>query len=606
MSVYFPFFSNRQVPDAYEAPEDVFKAFLDHYGEIQEIYQRSFYDNFNITALSDYSTGNSLTYGQLAAKIATVQLFFEKAGVRPGDHVAIIGRNSSHWVTVFMATILYGAVAVPILNEFSPADITNLVNHSDASALFIDARNWKNLSFDDMPALRFATALDDYTILGERDIEGWPPLPQQGEDGEPGYTSIADLAEKVVGEMDVRYPYGFRQSDIYYPRRDPESVCVINYTSGTSGFSKGVMLTFRNLWGNIVFGLNAGLHYRGSRVLSFLPLAHAYGCSFDMLLPLAAGTHITLLGALPSPTVLIKAMGEVRPSLVLCVPLVLEKIYRKMIVPMISKPPVRWVLAVPMLDKAVYGRIRSKLVEAFGGEFEEVIVGGAALNQEVEDFLHRIRFPFTVGYGMTECGPLISYSPWRSFVPGSCGRALKGMMKAKLGKPGNDHENVFSEADEGEILVKGINVMKGYYKNPEATAEAIDKDGWLHTGDMGLLAPPDNRTIFIRGRYKSMILRPNGQNIYPEEIEAKLDNMPYVGESVVLEREGKLVALIYPDTEAVENDNISPEELRRYMDANLAELNRVVAAYERVASYEFVDREFEKTPKRSIKRFMYK
>jgi long-chain acyl-CoA synthetase len=393
-----------------------------------------------------------------------------------------------------------------------------------------------------------------------------------------------------------RYKDGFRQTDIKYAHTSPDYVSVLNYTSGTTGFSKGVMLTQRNLWGNVTFGVQSRLHFQGSRSLAFLPMAHAYGCAFDMLAPLATGTHITVFGKIPAPNVLLKALADVRPNLVICVPLILEKIYRKQILPMITGKRMRWVLAIPGLDKALYVMIRRKLVEAFGGEFEEVIVGGAPLNHEVEEFLHRIKFPFTVGYGMTECGPLISYTPWRQFLVGSSGRTLAGFMESKIDSP--DPENI-----PGEICVRGVNVMKGYYKNPEATAAVLDADGWLHTGDMGTRNA--DATIFIRGRYKTMILSANGQNIYPEEIEAKLNNMPLVAESLIVERNNKLVALVYPDYEAMDKFGVSISQLPEEMEHVLADLNKLVAPYERVSKIQLIANEFEKTPKRSIKRYLY-
>ena len=359
--------------------------------------------------------------------------------------------------------------------------------------------------------------------------------------------------------------------------------------------SKGVMLSLDNLRGNVVFGIRSRLHYQGSRALSFLPLAHAYGCAFDMLVPLATGTHVTLFGKLPTPALLVKAMNQVRPSLIICVPLILEKIYRKMIVPMISKPSLRWVLAVPVLDKAVYAMIRSKLVEAFGGAFEEVIVGGAALNPEVEDFLHKIHFPFTVGYGMTECGPLISYAPWREARPGSCGRVVD-RMEARVDSP--DGETV-----PGVIWVKGANVMLGYYKNEEATAQAFGPDGWMTTGDIGCI--DSDNFIYLRGRDKNMILGPSGQNIYPEEIEAKLNNMPFVAESLVVERGKRLIALVYPDYEAMDRRGVTSAMLPEIMAKVTEKLNRLVAPYERIDRIQLIANEFEKTPKRSIKRYLY-
>lgn len=597
MNSYFSFFSrDNESPRTERLTTE--GTLLKKYGNLQEIFSRSFAENFELPALSDFEKGDTVTYGSMAKNIAANHLMFKLTGLSSKAHIALLGKNTVSWVQTFMSVLTSEHVVVPILHDFSPADATNLINHSDAELLFVSDAIWNKLDFNAMPNLKGVISLDGSGVLAERDFKPVKlPVSEGEEDEAPLYDSLKTMYEAIPDAMEIMYPYGFRAGDINYPTVAPDNVALINYTSGTTGYSKGVMLTYRNLWGNTAFGINARLHYQGSRVLSFLPLAHAYGCAFDMLVPLAAGTHVTLLGRMPSPSVLLKAFSEVRPSLVICVPLILEKIYRKMIVPMISKPPIRWVLAVPMLDKALYGRIRSRLVEAFGGEFEEVIVGGAPLNPEVEDFLHRIRFPFTVGYGMTECGPLISYAPWRTFTPGSAGRTLRGLMEART--------SALDGVDTGEILVRGVNVMKGYYKNPEATAEALDSEGWLHTGDMGFLAEPDNRTVFIRGRYKSMILRANGQNIYPEEIEAKLNNMPYVAESLIVDRDNHLHALIYPDFEAAEADGLTDDDLQDYIARNIDELNRLVGQYEKIQSFDRVDTEFEKTPKRSIKRFLY-
>ncbi len=559
------------------------------YSDLLTIYRQSWIDNFSLPALTDYGSGKTLTYGEMARRIARLHLFYKQLGIRPGDKIALLGKNTTNWVIDFMGTITYGAVIVPILHDFNHVDAQHIINHSDAMVLFVSDSIWESLDFEEMPGLRCVVSLENRKIITER-----LTTPENA-------TLTKTPASKIIRGLTLSfnriYKNGFRAGDIDFKEQEPDNVCVINYTSGTTGFSKGVMLTYRNLWGNVVFGRRSRLHYQGSRALSFLPLAHAYGCAFDMLVPLATGTHVTLLGKLPSPQLIVSAMKKVRPSLVICVPLVLEKIYRKMIVPMISSPTVRWVLAVPMLDKAIYARIRSKLVEAFGGNFEEVIIGGAPLNPEVEDFLLRIKFPFTVGYGMTECGPLISYVPWRRFEPRSSGRVLRGLMTAKI--------IAEDGSDQGEICVKGVNVMKGYYKNPEATEAVLDSDGWLHTGDMGTLGKPDNRTVFIRGRYKTMILSSNGQNIYPEEIEAKLNNMPYVAESLVIERNGHLTAIVYPDNETAQANNLTADDLKQTMEKNRQDLNKLVAPYERVENIELIDDEFVKTPKKSIKRYLY-
>lgn len=545
-----------------------------------DIYAQSFKDNWDMPALTDYTTGETITYGEFARRIARLHVLFANAGIKRGDKIALIGRNTSTWVTVFFGTLTYGAVIVPVLQDFNHQDAQHIINHSDAVLLFVSNSIWETLEYDKMPRLKGVLSLDNRQVLAEHDSP----------DGK-----ISKLLRNLSRKFRSVYKSGFGKEQIVYPSLPKDSLAVINYTSGTTGFSKGVMLTLNNLCGNVMFGIHSRLHYQGSRGLSFLPLAHAYGCAFDMLVPLATGTHITLLGKLPSPKLLLKAMSEVRPNLVICVPLILEKIYRKQILPMISKRSMRWALAIPLLDTSLYATIRRRLVKAFGGEFEEVIVGGAPLNREVEEFLHKIKFPFTVGYGMTECGPLISYTPWRQFIVGSSGRTLPIM------------ESTIMSADgayiPGEICVRGENVMAGYYKNPEATAAVIDPEGWLHTGDMGTRS--DDGTIFIKGRYKTMILSANGQNIYPEEIEAKLNNMPYVAESLVLERNGHLMALVYPDYEAMDADSVSNGQLPQLMEQVRADLNKLVAPYERIERIQLIANEFEKTPKRSIKRYLY-
>lgn len=566
------------------------------YNDLLQIYQHSFVDNFPLPALTDYVSGKTISYGDLARRIARQHLFFELSGIKPGDKIALLGGNTPNWVIAFMATITYGAVIVPVLNDFNPADAQHIVEHSDAVMLFVADNIFSHLDFDAMPQVRVAISLDTRTVIAER-----KPL-HTGSGRQP--SSHKSIVTSLTRHFRKRYPNGFSPEDIKYSHFDGESLAVLNYTSGTTGYSKGVMLSLNNLRGNVVFGIRSKLHYPNSRCLSFLPLAHAYGCAFDMLVPLAVGSHVTLLGKAPVPMLLLRAMRQVRPSLIICVPLILEKIYRKVVVPMITKKPIRWVLAVPGLEKAVYSIIRNKLVEAFGGCFEEVIVGGAPLNREVEDFLLKIKFPFTVGFGMTECGPLISYSPWRRFESGSAGRTLKGIMQAKILE-----DTSLPQIDghpQGEIVVRGLNVMQGYYKNAEATDAALQDDGWLHTGDMGWISDNQGRTIHIRGRYKTMILTSNGQNIYPEEIEAKLSNMPYVNECLVIERNGHLVALCHPDADQVNSEGLDEEQLKAVMEENLRALNSLVAPYERVQSIEIMAEEFEKTPKRSIRRFLYK
>lgn len=549
--------------------------------DLLQIYADSFRINWELPALSQYGDGATLTYGDLARRIARTHLFFKECGVKPGQKVALLGKNSIQWIVTYMATLTYGAVVVPILPDFNPIDAQHIINHSDSVVLFVSDSIWEDLDFEKMPGVKFAISIETSEVLAE--------MP-----------AVAGKAKKAMGFLSKKfsklYPAGYTPADVQYKFFSPDSLAEINYTSGTTGFSKGVMLTLNNLCGNVVFGVRSQLHYRGSRALSFLPLAHAYGCAFDMLVPLAVGTHVTVFGKLPSPKLLVKALGEVRPNLILCVPLVLEKVYRSQILPIISKPSMRRMLAVPFLRKTVYSKICRKLTEAFGGEFSQVIVGGAPLNPEVEEFLHRIKFHFTVGFGMTECGPLISFTPWDKFIVGSSGRTLPGIMFSKVE---SDNEAFIP----GEICVKGENVMRGYYKNPDATAAVLDGDGWLHTGDMGTIS--DAGTIFIKGRCKTMILSANGQNIYPEEIEAKLNNMPYVSESLVVQRGHKLVALIYPDYEAMDKVGLSHEMMPKVMEKVREEVNRVVAPYEKIDEIQLRASEFEKTPKRSIKRFLY-
>ena len=546
---------------------------------IIKIYENSFKENWNLPALTDYSGNKTMTYGDFAEKIAMLHELYRRCNVKRGDKIALIGKNTSEWITVFMGTITYGAIIVPILQEFNPNDVQHIVNHSGAVMMFSSHSIWENLDASALKNVRSVIALEDHKILAQRTGE-----------------NISAELDNLTKNFNALYKNVFNRNCLRFADVDNSEVMIINYTSGTTGFSKGVMLTGNNIAGNVVFGMQQNLHYKGSRCLSFLPLAHAYGCAFDLLTPLAVGTHITLLGKIPSPKIIMKAMAEVKPNLIICVPLILEKIYRKQIVPMISTGMMRWALAIPLLDKTIYAKIRQKLVEAFGGCFEQVIVGGAPLNKEVEEFLYKIKFPFTVGYGMTECAPLVSYTHWKSFKLHSAGRILPGIMEAKILSP--DPENI-----PGEIHLRGENVMKGYYKNTEATDKVLYDDGWLNTGDMGTI--DKDGTIYIKGRSKTMILTANGQNLYPEEIESKLNNMPYVMESLVVERDGKLVALVYPDYEKMDGDGLTRDKLPETMEEVRKDLNKLLAPYEQVTKIQLTPNEFEKTPKRSIKRFLY-
>ena len=544
-----------------------------------QLYQDSFKENWDLPALTDYSTKHTLTYQDLSINIAKLHIFLKECGIQHGDKVALVGKNTPQWCTVFIGVISYGAVLVPILQEFNPHDMHHILNHSESKLCFSSNHIWEHLELERLPNIRAAISLDNASILAQQDEE-----------------QIDKIAASIDQLFAEKYPNGFTREDVQYASNGNEELALINYTSGTTGFSKGVMLSGNNLAGNVVFGIRSHLHYRGSRALSFLPLAHAYGCAFDFLTPLAAGSHITLLGRTPSPKILLKALSEVKPNLIICVPLILEKIYRKQIQPLISKGAMRFALNIPFINDQIYGQIRKNLIDAFGGEFEEVIVGGAPLNNEVESFLRKIKFPFTVGYGMTECAPLISYSSHREFQGSSSGRTLFGYVETKI-----DTQN--PNSDVGEICVRGEHVMQGYYKNPDATKAVLDKDGWLHTGDLGTISP--DGTIFIKGRCKTMILSANGQNIYPEEIEAKLNNLPYVMESLIVERDGKLTALVFPDFETMDIDGVSSDELPTIMEENRKELNKIVAPYEQVARIQLHANEFEKTPKRSIKRYLY-
>lgn len=546
-----------------------------------EIYRESFVENWEMPALSEYGVTDTepVSYGEFAHRIARQHLFFSNFGLKRGEKVALLGKNTPSWISTFMATITYGAVIVPILQDFSAPDAQHIINHSGARILYVSNAIWETIDPECLDKIDVVISLETRRVLFEKN-------------GDKGTKAIRNLNRKFR----IKYKEGYRPEDVRYADVPENSVAVINYTSGTTGYSKGVMLTLDNLLGNVMFGIESKLHYKGSRCLSFLPLAHAYGCAFDMLTPLATGTHITLFGKTPTPRLLIAALEKVRPNLILCVPLVLEKIYKKQIVPLISKRTMRWVLNVPLLDNVVYGKIKSRLNEAFGGSFSQVIVGGAPLNPEVEAFLHKVGFHFSVGYGMTECGPLISFTPWDKFIVGSSGAVLPN-MEAKIESA--DPQNV-----PGEICVKGQNVMKGYYRNKEATEAVIDKEGWLHTGDVGTIDSA-TRTIFIKGRSKTMILSATGQNIYPEEIEAKINNLPYVAESLVVERGSGLTALIYPDLEQADADNLTFADLEKYFDGQLDDFNKLVAPYERISKFQIVQKEFEKTPKRSIKRFLY-
>lgn len=543
-----------------------------------KIYEKSFREHWVLNAVTDFGTSNTLTYAQLAENIAKLHILFERVGIEEGDKIAVMGKNNANWVTTYLATVTYGAVIVPILQDFKANDAIHIINHSESKLLFITDLIWENIDVDQVPDLQAVISLNTMDLI----VTGLP--------------KIQAVDKMTIEELFAeKYPNGFGPDDVKYIERSNAEIASINYTSGTTGFSKGVVTPANALAGNIIFGLRSNLVYPGCRHVAFLPLAHAYGCAFDFLACLAAGGHTHLIGRTPSPKILMKAFAEVKPTLILSVPLILEKIYKKMIQPQISKTAVSWVLKMPLLDKVVLNKIREKLLNAFGGEFSQIIIGGAPLNAEVETFLRRIKFPVTVGYGMTETAPLISFTPWTEFRIQSCGQVLEGFMEARIANP--DADGV------GEIQVRGENVMMGYYKNEQATKESFTADGWLRTGDLGII--DKDGFIYIKGRCKTMLLGPSGQNIYPEEIEAKINNMPYVLESLVLQKDTRLVALVCPDFEAVDADELTQDQLEVVMEENRKLVNAELAAYEQINELRIFNHEFEKTPKKSIKRFLY-
>ncbi len=551
-----------------------------------KLYEQSFRDNREMSALTDYFKGESFSYYEIAKEVAKLHLMFKEARIERGDKIALIGRNNTRWCISYIATITYGAVIVPILQDFNPNDVINIINHSESKLLFLGDNFWDDIEGDQIPAINAVFSLTDFHVIYEK--EG---------------NKLTDYMNNIMQNYREAYPRGFSIDDIKYADIPNDEVCLLNYTSGTTGSSKGVMLTVNNLTGNVIFAKNmknpdTGDHYfrKGARTLSFLPLAHAYGCTFDFLSPLACGGHITLLGRIPSPKILVEAMKVTRPTAVCSVPLILEKVYRKSILPMLEQGPMSIAMRIPLLNTAIYSTIKSRLMEQFGGCIEIFIVGGAALNQETEDFLRKIKFPITVGYGMTECAPLISFELPQHFKAGSCGRVLDGLLEARIDS--RDPQNT-----PGELLVRGEHVMKGYYKNDSATQAVLTEDGWLHTGDMCTM--DSDRTIYIRGRCKTMILSGSGQNIYPEEIEERLNNLYMVAESLVIENNGRLTALVVPDYELANAEGVALDNLQEIMDENLKQLNTMVASYEKVANIVIHREEFVKTPKRSIKRYLY-
>ena len=544
------------------------------------IIEKSIIDNWDRDALTDYK-GITLQYHDVARKIEKLHILFENGGVERGDKIALCGRNSAHWAVAFLATLTYGAIAVPVLHEFTAEQIHNIVNHSEAKFLFVGDVVATQVDPVKMPGLEGIINIPDYSLRLSR-------------------TDKLTYAREHLNEMFGRkYPKYFRRQHVaYYKEQSPDELALINYTSGTTGFSKGVMIPYRALWGNYDFAEHVlgNVVKQGDSVISILPMAHMYGMAFEFIFEFLHGCHIYYLTRIPSPAIIAQAFTDIRPAIIIAVPLIIEKIIRKRVFPKLQNNTMRLLWNMPVISKKIQQRVCEQVRKAFGDQFYEIIIGGAAFNHEVEQFLKAIGFPFTVGYGATECAPIICYSDWQHFVPGSCGRAVVH-MEVKIDSP--DPARI-----PGEILARGTNVMLGYYKNPEATAQTIDADGWYHTGDLGTMDADGN--VFIRGRSKNMRLGPSGQNIYPEEIEDKLNSMQLVLESVVVQRDTKLVALVHPDMDAATDLGIRPDALAQLMEQNRTQVNEQLPAYCKLAEIEIHKNEFEKTPKKSIKRYLYK
>jgi long-chain acyl-CoA synthetase len=534
-------------------------------------------DNWIQNAYSDYQ-GDTYLYKDVAEKIVKFHMIFRKHNIGIGSKIAILGKNSRNWAVTYMSTILNGSISIPILSDFHREDIQNILNHSESDVLFVSEEYYPGIDIKALPALRAIFKLNDLSLLYSREPE---------------------LEEDVAGiqqAFDAAYPHGLDPGSFKVPDVSGDAIVTINYTSGTAGFSKGVVLNHKAFMANLTYAQANMPLEPGNQIVSFLPLAHTYGCAFDFIFPTSLGCHITFLGKIPSPQVILKAFQEIKPHLVMFVPLVLEKIYTTRLLPKLRKPAMKIMLAIPGINSIIHKKINKTLTESFGGRFREIVIGGAALNPEVEAFLKKIKFQFSIGYGMTECGPLVSYAGWRTHRNGASGKAVDSLeMKIDSFDPYNE---------VGEIMVRGDNVLLEYYKNPEATHASITPDGWLRTGDLGVF--DKDHFIYIKGRSKNMILGPSGQNIYPEEIESKLNTMPYVIESVVADRGGKIVAMIYPDMEPVKSGTITREDLDELMEKNRIALNNRLPKYMQVTGVEIVAQEFEKTPKKSIKRYLYK
>lgn len=539
--------------------------------------EKSVINHWDLDALTDYK-GVTLQYKDVARKIEKLHIMFENSGVEKGDKIALCGRNCANWGVAFLATLTYGAVAVPILHEFTADQVHNIVNHSEAKLLFVGDVAWQDLSADNMPGLEGIINIPDYSLLISR-------------------TEKLTYAREHLNELfGKRYPKNFRVEHIKYHRDRAEELAIINYTSGTTGFSKGVMIPYRAIWSNLDFAYQVLSALKmGDSTISILPMAHMYGMAFEFIFEFCRGCHIFFLTRIPSPQIIAQAFADIKPSLIIAVPLVIEKIIRKRVFPLVQTHKMKILMNMPVISKKVKEKICEQVKNAFGGNFYEIIVGGAPLNQEVETFLYNIGFPITVGYGATECAPIISYADWKDHVPGSCGRAVKRMQVKVLS---SDPQNIV-----GEIVAKGPNVMLGYYKNEQATNATVDKEGWYHTGDLGII--DENGNLFIKGRCKSMLLGSSGQNIYPEEIEDKLNSMTMVNECIVIQEGNKLIGLVHPDYDESHNIGLNDDDIKNIMEQNKLELNASLPAYSHLSEIRIQSKEFEKTPKKSIKRYLY-
>ena len=548
-----------------------------NFTSVNKVFEKSFRENWDRPAISNYQ-GVTLHYRDLARRIAKLHIMFEECGLEKGDKVAICSRNQANWVVSFLAAMTYGAVPVPLMHEFKPSNINHLVNHSEAKILFVDEVIWEGLSEIDMSDLQAIIQVNTFKLLYSANEK------------------IAESREHLNELFGKHYPMEFTPDSLNYYEDSADELAIINYTSGTSGFSKGVMIPYRAVRSNLEFAVKVLPQINStSRVVSMLPTAHMYGLMFEVLYQLTRGCHVFFLSRLPSPKIIMQALAEVKPTLVVAVPLIIEKIYKSKVKPVIETAGIKFALKLPILEQVIMNKIKTELINAFGGEFIEVIIGGAAFNKEVEAFFKKMEFPFTVGYGMTECAPIITYDDYKTSKLYSCGKIVPN-MEMKIDS--SDPQNI-----PGELLVKGANVFLGYYKNEEATREVLDADGWLHTGDMGVIDA--DGYLFLRGRSKCMILGPSGQNIYPEEVEAVIDTRPYVLESLVIEDNGGLTALIYPDFDTAAKEGMDQATFIKFIEDTLPEVNKELPNYAKLKKIEVMSEAFERTPKKSIKRYLY-